>query len=243
MDRPIDFNRSRLMRCRSCDLVFEVDWSWLELWEQSKETCPQCGTNFESEIRARPYPRDGDQAFNDGALSEMYWYHSSEDPDWPAEDFDPLATLPIDIIRGMGGREHAKSWASRQKNKALHLGTYEAAVHNMYRRISDQGGAGKTFYLYRVWIRRDAVIRPSYQLESSNLVGDVDRDKICPPPYNVTRYLNHFEDPGSLSLAIRPEVIAATQKLSLDDIDVDKAAVGEIVARLQSASKRPPLPE
>src|SRR5690625_2930700 len=201
MDRLIDFNRSRMMRCGSCDLVFEVDWSWLERWGQSNETCPQCGTNCESEACARPHPYGDDPVLDDGALREMYWYHSTEVPNWPADDFDPLVTFTNDTIHLMGGHERAENWALRQKNKALHLGTYEAAVHNMYRRISNQAGAGKTFYLYRVGIRRDVVIRPSYQPESSNFVGDVDRDKICPPPYNVTRYLNYFEDPGSLSLA------------------------------------------
>lgn len=38
----------------------------------------------------------------------------------------------------MGGDKRVVSWAARQRAKALHVGTYEAAVHNMLRRMRDQ---------------------------------------------------------------------------------------------------------
>src|SRR5699024_5272434 len=51
------------------------------------------------------------------------------------EDFDPAADLTPGIRRMMGGDERVTAWAARQRAKALHVGTYEAAVHNMLRRM------------------------------------------------------------------------------------------------------------
>lgn len=55
----------------------------------------------------------------------------------------------------MGGDEGIDAWAARQCAKALHVGKYEAAVHNMLRRI--------------YWLT-----------DPSNFVGDVVFDEVCP---------------------------------------------------------------
>lgn len=231
------------MRCGNCGLVVEVDWHWLEKWSQSIEACPRCGTNAEPETCARPYVYETDPALDDNELKSMFWYHTTDCGNWPDPNFNPLGTLTDTTIRRMGGEKQARRWALRQQHKALHLGTYEAAVHNMYRRIENQGDAGKNFYLYRIVLHPNAQVRPGWYPEASNFVGDVPLDEVCPAPYTVTRYLNIHEDPGSLSLAIRPEAIASTQSLSLNSILLNEDEVDTLVSRLGEALKCPPLPE
>src|SRR5699024_2742462 len=95
----------------------------------------------------------GDPALNDDLVAQFFWYHTSTQPDWPSRDFDPAADLTPGIRRMMGGDERVTAWAARQRAKALHVGTYEAAVHNMLRRMRDQADRGNQFYLYRVHLK------------------------------------------------------------------------------------------
>lgn len=73
----------------------------------------------------------------------------------------------------MGVDQRVAAWAERQRAKALHVGTYEAAVHNMLRRIHDQADHGAQFYLYRVHLKPSVVVWPGWLIDPSNFVGDV----------------------------------------------------------------------
>lgn len=242
-ERDIDFERERNYRCQKCEHIFSVDWAFLDRWAQGVEDCPNCGTPSSDEAAAKPWVYADEPALDDQYLKDVAWYHTSTFSKWPAIDVDPLSTLPEITIRMMGGQSKAQAWAKRQRNKALHLGTFEAAVHNMFRRISDQGDEGKNFYIYRVLITPDAFIRSGWQLEQSNFVGDVSRDVICPRPFTVARYLNEREDPGSISLAIRPEAVLSTQSVSLDELRINEHRLAQLEERLTHASHLPDLPQ
>ncbi|SDR20768.1 hypothetical protein SAMN04489765_3838 [Tsukamurella pulmonis] len=47
----------------------------------------------------------------------------------------------------LGGPRVVKEWSARQQAKALHVGTYEAAVENMLRRMRNQNDLASQFYL------------------------------------------------------------------------------------------------
>lgn len=215
MERRIDFSRERHMHCRGCGHRFVVDLDWIDRWEQSEEECPGCGLTCEHEDAPRVTVDPDDPALDDERVPELFWYHTSTHPDWPAQDFDPAAGFTAETRMRMGGDAHLAAWATRQRAKALHVGTYEAAVHNMFRRIHDQADHRSEFYLYRVRLKPSVVLREGWLIDPSNFVGDVDLADVCPPGIDVARYLNYHEDPGGLSLALGRNAIASVQQVAL----------------------------
>lgn len=212
MERQVDFARVRRMLCGGCGHRWDVDLGWIDRWEQAMETCPGYGLTCEHEDSPRVTVDPGDPALHDEEVARFYWYHTSTQPDWPTRDFDPAARLTPETRLMMGGDRRVASWAARQRAKALHVGTYEAAVHNMLRRIRDQGDHGAQFYLYRVHLKPSVVVREGWLIDPSNFVGDVVLDEVCPPGVDVARYLNYHEDPGGLSLALGRDAIAGVQR-------------------------------
>lgn len=99
----------------------------------------------------------GDSTLDDDQVAQLSWYHTSTHPDWPTRDFDPAALLTAETRMRMGGELRVADWAARQRARALHLGTYEAAVQNMLRRMDDQDDHGSQFYLYRVQLKPSVI--------------------------------------------------------------------------------------
>jgi len=100
-----------------------------------------------------------DPALDDDRAKRSSWYHTSTQSDWPTKDFDPAAGLTAETRLRMGGDLRVSAWVDRRRAKTLHVGTYEAAIHNMLRRISDQADHGSQFYLYRVHLKPTTVVR------------------------------------------------------------------------------------
>lgn len=157
---------------------------------------------------------EDDPALDNDLALRLDWYHTSTHDRWPST-IDFAAGLNDDLRRMMGGDEAVLQWARGQSAKALHVGTYEAAIHNMLRRIADQGDEGKQFYLYRVQLNPEAVMWPEWVPDSSNFVGDWHLDELFSSEVKVVRYVNYHEDAGGLSLAIRPSALLATQRLAI----------------------------
>lgn len=234
MERPIDFWRDRQMLCDGCGRRFVVDLHWIERWGQRGEKCPGCGLTCEHEDAPRVTVDPGDQALDDGQIPRLFWYHTSTHPGWPTKGFDPVAVLTPETRMRMGGDEHVAKWVARQRAKALHVGTYEAAIHNMLRRMHDQADHDSQFYLYRVQLKVSVVVRNNWLIDPSNFVGDVLLGEVCPPGVDVARYLNYHEDPGGLSLALGRDAIASVQGIALPPTRAEEdgwvsAAVSDLV--------------
>lgn len=235
VERRIDFLRERRMLCGICDHQWTVDLDWIERWNQGQEICPSCGMNCEDERSAQVTIDPGDAALEDQQVAAFAWYHTSTQPDWPTALYDPASELTARVRRMMGGQRRVDEWAARKRGAALHVGTYEAAIHNMLRRITDQADIGKQFYLYRVHLRPSVVVKADWCVDPSNFVGDVALAEICPPGVDVARYLNHHEDPGGISLALGRGAIASVQRVAVPLADVDdriwiRHAVSTLVA-------------
>ncbi|WTP56015.1 hypothetical protein OHU07_03720 [Streptomyces phaeochromogenes] len=240
MERRIDFWRERRMLCGACGHQWRVDLDWIDRWGQGEETCPGCGVTCEHEDSPRVTVDPDDPALDDDRVARFFWYHTSTQPDWPTCNFDPAAVLTPETRMMMGGGERVAEWAARQRAKALHIGTYEAAVHNMLRRLRDQADQRSRFYLYRVRLNPSVVVREGWLIDPSDFVGDVVLDKVCPPGVDVARYLNYHEDPGGLSLGLGREVIASVQQVPVPLPDAwDADWVREAVAALETASDAP----
>ena len=108
------------------------------------------------------------------------------------------------------------------KAKALHVGTYEAAVENMLRRMDDQSDAASQFYLHRVQLRTDCAIEPGIHKEPTDWMGDAHLEGKCGPGVNVLRYVNVHEDQSSVSLAIEISAVWRVQSIPIPlPVDAD----------------------
>lgn len=245
---PVDFKRLRYMRCGTCALEWEVDAEWLDRFETGDEPCPGCGIDCTSEGSPRFWVRPQDPVHDDHTVRNLYWYHSSTHAAWPDRDFDPTAQLTDDtkqLMEHNGMRPGAvERWAARQKSKALHLGTYEATIENMFRRMADQGDAGSQFYLHRVQLRPDCVIEPGVHSEPTDFVGDAQLADECGPDVNVLRYVNVHEDPSNVSLAIEIDAVWRVQSIQIPlAVHADDPELRAATARLLAELGKPPAEE
>lgn len=246
IERAINFERPRRMRCGSCRHEWLVTAEWLDRFNQALEACPACGTDCQGEDRPDFCADPEDPAQEDSAVRDFYWYHSSTHEDWPDRKLDPVARLTDVTKRRMEAMgSGVGAWASRQKTKALHVGTYEAAIENMLRRMDDQGSSDDQFYLYRVQLDPNCAIESGVHQEPTNFVGDVYLAEVCAPGTNVFRYVNVHEDPSSVSLAIEPDAMRAVQGIPMPlAVDVTDPWVLDAIARLSEAtSKSAPQPK
>ena len=227
------------MLCGGCGRRFVVDLDWIDRWEQSGEECPGCGLTCEHEDAPRVTVDPSDLALDDDRVAHFSWYHTSTQADWPARDFEPAADFTSETRMRMGDDERVAAWAERQRAKALHVGVYEAAVHNMLRRMRDQADHSSQFYLYRVRLKPSVIVRQGWLVDPSNWLGDVVLDDVCPPGVDVARYLNYHEHPGGLSLALGRGAIADVKQVAVPFSDGwDSVWVREAAAGLKGASER-----
>lgn len=242
-ERPTDFNPLRYMRCGACAHEWEVDADWLERFHAGDEPCPKCGTDCASENYPHFWVHPQDPAHDDDTVRTRYWYHSTTHAVWPDRDFDPAAQLTDECKRRMesqAGPGAVERWAARQKAKALHVGTYEAAIENMLRRMADQSDAASQFYLHRVQLQPDCVIEPGIHKELPSLMGDAELAAKCAPGVNVYRYANVFEDQSSVSLAIENGAVWRVQSIPIPlPVDAEDPGLRDAIARLLSAADRP----
>ncbi|RFA06626.1 hypothetical protein B7R21_19275 [Subtercola boreus] len=180
-------------------------------------------------------------------MREMSWYHTSTEPNWPARALDPISRLTEvtkERMRAVGSDGKSfERWAEGQLAKALHVGTYEAAIENMLRRMSDQDDAHEQFYLYRVQLHPESIIEPGVHKEPTNFVGDVVLEEVCTPGVNVYRYVNTREDPSSISLAVNVKAIHSVQGIPIPlPVETADPWVSRASARLLHAASLP-IPE
>lgn len=241
IERAINFERPRRMRCGSCRHEWLVTAQWLDRFNQAREACPVCGTDCQGEDRPDFCADPQDPAQEDSAVREFYWYHSSTHENWPDRQFDPAGRLTDVTKRRMEAMgSGVGAWASRQKTKALHVGTYEAAIENMLRRMDDQGSSDDQFYLYRLQLDPNYVIEPGVHKEPTNFVGDAYLAEVCAPGTNVFRYVNVHEDASSVSLAIERDAVRAVQGIPIPlAVDATDPWVMDATARLSEATSKP----
>lgn len=231
------------MRCGSCRHEWLAAAEWLIRFNQALVGCPNCDTDCRGEDRP-DFCADPDEPMrDDAALRNVYWYHSSTHENWPDREFNPAAVL-TDVARerleAASGRGAVERWAARQKAKALHVGTYEAAIENMFRRMRDQADSQSQFYLYRIELESDCAIEPGVHKEPTNWFGDANLNEVCSSEAVVFRYLNIHEDKGSVSLAIGAQAIRAVQRTAIPlPIDRTSPWVVEATQRLTAAASKP----
>ncbi|EHB48873.1 hypothetical protein MycrhDRAFT_5714 [Mycolicibacterium rhodesiae JS60] len=204
--------------------------------------CEECGTEVDV-TDVRPVLRNlNDIALQDDSVARLYWYHSSPYENWP----DPQAYAAEFVARISKGPSHGaftlQELLEQHTSRAVHIGTYEAAIENMLRRLHDQDrhdGAPARYWLHRVQIH----------LEPGDLASDVGEelaDWMGNVPLSMlherggaraVRYVNTNEADGSVSVAIDPTAIAtvATTEIPVESVAVETAAAAAATAKAVTA--------
>lgn len=218
IERHDGFDYGYRMRCDCGELSDLTPASYLN--QDAMMTCDHCGSSFNFGPAVACVRDENDQALENTAISSFAWYHTSTSPNWPSESYPEVVA---DRLRGV--EEHfgvdVAEILQDQTSRALHIGTYEAAIENMLRRMYDQDDAASQFYLYRVRINVDpSRINQGYRDENSEAAAQISLADLECEGLDAMRYLNTHEAIGTLSLAIHPRVLHSVQSIDLpiDDL-------------------------
>lgn len=239
IERHDGFAYDYRMRCQCGGVVaVTADTYFRESSVEALVPCTRCGEDVHFGPAVAALRDELDPALIDQNVNRFAWYHTSTWRDWPSSDHAEVAASTARITARQFHLDE-EGIVTRATTQALHVGTYEAAIENVLRRMHDQGDALSQFFLHRVELHiqssridhgyRDENLEDAAQLRISDLDGgDVD----------VVRYLNAWEATGTLSLAIRPECIAAVQSLLIPLPDLTLRASPQLTARLVALEAR-----
>lgn len=237
------FNHGYRMRC-GCGGVVELT-AETYFREQSIEAlvpCEHCGSEVHFGPAVAAIRDENDPALGNEAVAGYAWYHTSSWADWPSPQHDVEVEASYrqhaDRMSGLGITD-IDGAIRRAASRALHLGTYEAAIENMLRRMRDQADDASQFYLYRVAVQADPErINQGYRDENAEEASQLGLADLDADDLDVVRYLNVHEAVGSLSLAIRSECIVATQRLAIPVEELAGAPSAELKVRLDKLEAR-----
>jgi Zn ribbon nucleic-acid-binding protein len=213
-ERSVTFDCRYNMKCPDCPEATALTSA--EYHREDNEAhvkCQHCGADIHFGPAVMTLRDIDDPIIDDHRVCTFAWYHMSTDPVWPsATHLMPQAAS--ESLEAMMPPAAVRDARYRYENKALHLGTYEAAIESMLRHMGDENDGDSQFYLYRVAMHCAGVtLEPGWRDENSAKAAQItevdlgDADGI--------RYLNVHESPGSLSLAVRRRAIAGVQCVSL----------------------------
>lgn len=219
LERPIDFGYAFQMRCSQCDrssTLTGADYLYLNDHADARMACQHCpeAIHFGPLVADIRDERDG--ALDDELLNRLSWYHSSTYPDWPSAAFEVEQRALLSTARARALLPDVDRHLSTVLDMAPHVGTYEAAVENMYRRMRNQGDSRSQFYLHRVEVAiRHGRVNAGFRDENHESAAQLTVSQLDDLGLDAVRYLNVWEASGSLSLAVRPDAIVAIQSIPI----------------------------
>ena len=228
IERPASFRYGYNMTCAHCRGITPLTAStYYRERGHARIECAHCP----GDIHYGPYVvalRDADDpVLDDQVALGTAWYHTSTDPCWPGRG---RAMTPAEVASLKHGTPDDVADRVREsyEKQALHLGTYEAAIESMLRKMRHQDEGGIQFWLYRVALRRDSMmIKPGYRNETCEEISQITQEKLGDS--GAIRYLNVRESPGSISLAVHPRSLAAVQGIPLPVETLRAGAVPSLV--------------
>ncbi|MDG4668628.1 hypothetical protein [Mycobacterium sp. 236(2023)] len=225
IERPITFNYGYRMRCPTGHLTLIT----AEQFDASADTpCGTCGETLALSAENIVVRDPDDPALAPEGISSLVWYHTSTHANWPPPDYAESIAIFLAPSRAVLPPEVFADMLQREQTKALHVGTYESTIENMFRRRQFQDDTESQFYLYRVMLNLSAdEIDPEIRHESHDEASQLTLDDLG--KWKAVRYVNVEESPGSISLAINPNAIAAVQMIPLPAISLGPSTEPEIV--------------
>ena len=192
-ERPIDFTSSDVVA--SCDVCGArlpmMSWERFDNHDHVVD-CPGCHGRLSHQERTLALTSTADPMLEIDAVPTVAWYHASIYEQWPPT-------------------------VAAKRERALHLGTYEAAIDTMHFRMERMGEADAPFFLHRVTLDPDhSVIDREVHVDAGEtMTGRVPMDLVTRGGHTVRRYVNAVEHRGSISLAVDLDAISSVQSIAI----------------------------
>lgn len=175
--------------------------------------CIECGEEFEGEMALVSVRADAVKFFDDDVVRETEWYHATTRENWHES-----------IARG------------GDNSRLAHLGTKEAALQRIwYASSRDKSIQAKKWRIYRVTLKPDVPIHANVMGDDlfgePSTVAEARQDKDYEAD-GVTRYVNTFEQVGSVSLVANPEQFIVS---GVEEVGTRDEAWAELRAAMQVA--------
>lgn len=238
-EREISFTYDYRMRCEHCTVSNSLTAEdYHSLSGSGMIACSSCRDDFNFGPKVIDVRDPEDEALDPAKVPEFYWYHTTTDPEWPRASW----ALPDKELRHLHERagwpeEEVERHRRFYENQALHVGTYEAAIESMLRRMEEQDDRESVFYLHRVRLRRDVRVAPEWRDENHEQAAKITWMDLTAQDWDVVRYLNAHEAMGSISLALVREAIGSTQQICLPISGLMDPHSEATLARLRSYRK------
>ncbi|MGC5225162.1 hypothetical protein ACPW96_21545 [Micromonospora sp. DT81.3] len=203
------------MNCECGEASYLSPEDYFEGENAARMRCEHCGASIHFGPAVAALRDRDDPALRDDIVPTLAWYHTSTTADWPSPSYAAQFAKALSWVERDFGISRDR-YIAKETSKALHVGTYETAIENMLRRMDDQADGGSQFYLYRVALALDAGrINAGYRDENHAVASDISIRELEEEGLDAVRYLNVHEAMGVLSLAVRPQVIAAVQMIPI----------------------------
>lgn len=207
------FNYTYWFTCPDCD--GRISATTLE----EIATC-ECGTEVDTADLNPALRNLNDPALQDDSITSLYWYHTSRYENWP--DHQAHAAEVAEQVAELfyyHDEPDQQQIIKQRTSFALHLGTYEAAIENMMRRLSDQDPDDRSnlnYWLHRVQIHfAPNDLDPHVGEEIPSYNGEIPLSELDDRGARAVRYVNIHEAHGSVSIAIHPDVIATVASIAI----------------------------
>ena len=239
-ERDDDFSYGYQMRC-DCGATSPLSAAdyYARSAQGSMMDCVHCSArfNFGPAIAAIRDPQD--EALDNHHVNQIAWYHTSTTAEWPSPTYVDDHRSALEEVAERFFCTSQDRLVQRHLTMALHVGTYEAAIENMLRRMHDQDGAQAVFFLHRIALRIDpTMINNGYRDENAEDAACITTDDLRSENLEAVRYLNVHEAVGSLSLAVLPEVVTDVQSLRLPLPGVGRVDNDALNSRLAASQMR-----
>lgn len=215
VERPVTFAYNFHMRCGECGQVSELTGAdYLRLNDEAGAhmDCEHCDASIHYGPRVATIRDTADPALDNSIVSHLAWYHTSIHANWPETE----SAYERDIRAQYASLRHTfgdfEGAVRRNATQALHLGTYEAAIENMHRRMRNEADGQTPFYLHRVHVEiADGRVNPGVIDENDEPAAQITTTEMQARGLDAIRYLNVWEATGCVSLAVQRGVIKEIQ--------------------------------
>ncbi|MBG6181903.1 hypothetical protein [Arthrobacter sp. CAN_A1] len=238
IERTVNFAHGYRVKCPSCSTE-----QWLTAEEYAANaaagsTCSNCHGAIDLGPSSIALRNPNDLALCDRAVSRLAWYHTTDQFDWPASE-KPLETSVVEhfLERVRMSDEELDAYRLIHENQALHIGTYEAALESMLRRMREQDAQDQQFYLFRVGLREGLEIESCWRDENTSPAAKITSADLIDQGIDAIRYLNAHESVGSISMAVLRGGIESVQKLALPVRELELPSNLSVIKQLREIRK------
>ncbi|MEU2800949.1 hypothetical protein [Streptomyces sp. NPDC007117] len=243
IERQITFGYVFRMRCGNCGQTSNLsgaDYLRLNDEAHARMECEYCDDSIHFGPLVADIRDQDDPALDDSMFNKLSWYHTSTYENWPSTDYEHDMREMFSTSRVRTPIGDPEPSLRVQLDKAFHLGTYEAAIENMYRRMRDQDDEHSVFYLHRVRINIvPGRVNPGFRDENDEPAADISITELRGLGLDAVRYLNVREASGCVSLAVRPHVITDIQTIPVPGtLDPDDHLPSEVLDVIEGLERR-----